>query len=664
MVLRLWIGALFAAFWVGSTSPVLAEGPFPHTRDGLGGFSLLPEAFPSRSLTLRAGLAIDYGTTPSFVYAQDDGAQLRQSYFLSFAPLDQVELAVGYRALDTSSLYNSPREIPVRGDSLFSLRLGEKFGDWAVGALLQGRHYVGSSGLAPTFMALAGYRREHWGVHAGLGWVGERWVDVAPVQTPLETLAWQKPTHHAVAGRIAFEYRDSFYRPFLEYGTEQYLGDGLGFAGSPHRLTPGVSFVVEKVGLVVTPQVDLALTRERSAAFPTDAPWRAVLAVAYEPPLRAWYQALFPPPGVFVGAVTDAATGRPVAGLQVTADPSILVEAGGRFRFEASQGEYALRLEAPDYLARDVRVRLGGGQLNSGNFSLERNLGTLKGVVYLGERRGAAWVSIEGREGPLASHARSGAFEVELAPGSYAMTVTAPGFIAEKRSFALARAKTVNFNRIALQKEPVVRPFVPEPEVPPAPDPVSEPPPAPKVVEKPVPAPAPVPEPEPKPVTPPAPVPVAAVPAKPPAPVVKPAAKPVEATPTPAPRPRAKSAEATLTAAAPPDDFDRVYFAFGSSEFTPAFRDLLEQLADEIAADPSIERVVIEGRADSVGTRTFNIGLADERAEAVYRFLVEKGVSPRQLATTITVYSRPAEGQSEDRRAVDRRVGFRVERRP
>jgi peptidoglycan-associated lipoprotein len=99
-----------------------------------------------------------------------------------------------------------------------------------------------------------------------------------------------------------------------------------------------------------------------------------------------------------------------------------------------------------------------------------------------------------------------------------------------------------------------------------------------------------------------------------------------------------------------------VYFDFDSSEIRPDGRPVLEENARYLTANPSVA-VTLEGHTDERGTREYNIGLGDRRAEAVLRALNAYGVSAEQMRTLSYGEERPAAtGHTEESYAKNRRV--------
>jgi peptidoglycan-associated lipoprotein len=99
-----------------------------------------------------------------------------------------------------------------------------------------------------------------------------------------------------------------------------------------------------------------------------------------------------------------------------------------------------------------------------------------------------------------------------------------------------------------------------------------------------------------------------------------------------------------------------IYFDFDSSEVRADFTDIVARHALILANDPSV-RVRLEGHADERGSREYNIGLGERRAQSVRRMLMIQGASASQIATVSFGEERPVElGSDEDSWAQNRRV--------
>jgi peptidoglycan-associated lipoprotein len=99
-----------------------------------------------------------------------------------------------------------------------------------------------------------------------------------------------------------------------------------------------------------------------------------------------------------------------------------------------------------------------------------------------------------------------------------------------------------------------------------------------------------------------------------------------------------------------------IYFDFDSSDIKPEFVDVISAHARVISGNASI-KVRLEGHTDERGSREYNIGLGERRAQAVRRALLLQGVAETQVTTVSYGEERPAvTGHAEDAWAKNRRV--------
>jgi peptidoglycan-associated lipoprotein len=85
---------------------------------------------------------------------------------------------------------------------------------------------------------------------------------------------------------------------------------------------------------------------------------------------------------------------------------------------------------------------------------------------------------------------------------------------------------------------------------------------------------------------------------------------------------------------------DLVYFSSDSVDLTPEAQQTLSNQARWLA-QYSQYTITIEGHADERGTREYNIGLGQKRAETVRAFLTRNGVPQARLRTTSFGKERP-----------------------
>lgn len=78
---------------------------------------------------------------------------------------------------------------------------------------------------------------------------------------------------------------------------------------------------------------------------------------------------------------------------------------------------------------------------------------------------------------------------------------------------------------------------------------------------------------------------------------------------------------------------DRVFFGFDRYDITAEGQAALEKQAEWLQANPG-QAIMIEGNCDERGTREYNIGLGERRANAVKEYLVALGVNPARISVT------------------------------
>ncbi len=99
-----------------------------------------------------------------------------------------------------------------------------------------------------------------------------------------------------------------------------------------------------------------------------------------------------------------------------------------------------------------------------------------------------------------------------------------------------------------------------------------------------------------------------------------------------------------------------IYFDFDKSEIKQEYADIVTAAARNLTSNPNL-KLKLEGNTDNRGTREYNIGLGERRAQAVRRALMLQGVAESQLSTTSFGAERPAvEGDDESAWAQNRRV--------
>jgi OOP family OmpA-OmpF porin len=90
------------------------------------------------------------------------------------------------------------------------------------------------------------------------------------------------------------------------------------------------------------------------------------------------------------------------------------------------------------------------------------------------------------------------------------------------------------------------------------------------------------------------------------------------------------------------------HFAFDSHDLDPQARRVVERMAYVLnhprAAD---RRVLLEGHADAIGTKEYNLVLSRRRADTVARELIEQGVHRKRITVEAYGESRPVAPNTE-----------------
>ncbi|NNF17020.1 MAG: peptidoglycan-associated lipoprotein Pal [Gammaproteobacteria bacterium] len=130
------------------------------------------------------------------------------------------------------------------------------------------------------------------------------------------------------------------------------------------------------------------------------------------------------------------------------------------------------------------------------------------------------------------------------------------------------------------------------------------------------------------------------------------AAQQATAEPAPAPQPvESKPPMVVERAPTPPPapapvevnylDYRTLYFDFDRSDLRPEYQAIIEAHARFLAENPG-SKLRLEGHADERGSREYNIGLGERRAQTVRRALSLQGASSAQLSTLSYGEEKPA----------------------
>lgn len=99
-----------------------------------------------------------------------------------------------------------------------------------------------------------------------------------------------------------------------------------------------------------------------------------------------------------------------------------------------------------------------------------------------------------------------------------------------------------------------------------------------------------------------------------------------------------------------------IYFDFDQSIISMDYRDVIRAHAEYLATHPQVT-IRLEGHADERGTREYNLGLGESRANAVRNMMMAEGVSDGQIIVVSYGEERAAAYEhNEEAWALNRRV--------
>jgi peptidoglycan-associated lipoprotein len=101
-----------------------------------------------------------------------------------------------------------------------------------------------------------------------------------------------------------------------------------------------------------------------------------------------------------------------------------------------------------------------------------------------------------------------------------------------------------------------------------------------------------------------------------------------------------------------------VYFDYDSADIKPEYNAVVAAHARYLSTNGSL-KARLEGNTDERGSREYNIGLGERRAQTVRRALLLQGATEAQLTTLSYGEERPAvAGSDESAYSKNRRVEF------
>ena len=105
---------------------------------------------------------------------------------------------------------------------------------------------------------------------------------------------------------------------------------------------------------------------------------------------------------------------------------------------------------------------------------------------------------------------------------------------------------------------------------------------------------------------------------------------------------------------------NNIFFIFGKADLKEESKFELDRLYSVLHSSPSL-KIVIQGHTDNIGSAEFNQKLSEDRAKAVFDYLLSKGITEKQISYKGFGQDKPVkDNHTEQGRAYNRRVEFVV----
>lgn len=141
-----------------------------------------------------------------------------------------------------------------------------------------------------------------------------------------------------------------------------------------------------------------------------------------------------------------------------------------------------------------------------------------------------------------------------------------------------------------------------------------------------------------------------------------PAPAPPPPAPPPAQPPTAPTAGGQLTVLTDEriETKQKIRFAYNKATIKPESYALLDEVADILLQRPALY-VEVQGHTDNAGSASYNKKLSQQRAEAVRKYLIGRGVDPSRISAAGYGEERPIDSnQTRTGRATNRRIEFHL----
>jgi OOP family OmpA-OmpF porin len=477
-----------------------------HTASQVGGVGLLRVAgsdLGARGL-LRFSVTGEYFTNANFPVSGAEHTRTSGTFALSYVPLDFLEVFLAYSATANTNSRSSPNLIQALGDITLGARGSRQWarGFWA-GLDLRLNTFSGvgnqdvsryAFGFAPRVIGTLDLRELNAQVplraHANLGLLLDGTGDLVN-STRLnasEEYALNVNRYNRFSVGLGVEAPLPAVTPFLELAMAIPMGvEGEGLVAPDGTIVSPASAAQKTLGLglkvtafrdvTLTAGAEFGLTRTVGLGVPATPPFNLFLGASYTVDLlqrgtatrivetvreRKVEGAAAPETGQATGTVLDAQTRKPIAGVMVTVPgaglPPVATDPQtGRFlTLPLGAGGARLAVQKEGYKSLELDVTLTAGQTAvMGEVLMEpmAKPATFAFSATAKKKPVAATVRLNGpnKAQELTTSDSAMPAKVEVPPGRYVVTVTAPGFLAQTREAQVTEGAT---QEVAFELEP------------------------------------------------------------------------------------------------------------------------------------------------------------------------------------------------------------------
>ncbi len=486
---------LLLAMALASPAAVRADAPAGGNLLGQKGLLRMVSASNHPAGVITLGTDLQIYSARNLLSEGQDHARMENTLSISWTPLRFLEAALALHVISDSSSGKADELQVAVGDPQISLKGSYEILDGlTLGALVDLRFPSGAgyfeAALSSTNALLAVVASYSLGdrlplaIHLNVGFLidgSENMFDDLSRLTTSQLYAAQISSFNRVVTRLGVEYLTKYVGPFVELSLEPYVGGGApGFTGSPGRVSFGARvWPTKSKSLQVLAAMDVGITGvgygsrpplpagKFSVVLPR---WNLLFRLSYrfdpfEEPApkvvaeRPKKECPPPPqkPGVVIGEVLDARTGKPVWNAMIRVEgqeassQAVSPQDGGFRTFGIPAGDQVLFVAADGYDAARSELKVpAGGQVKVVVKLKTRAAvppGTLRGSIKdtRGRKVKGATILIPALDKTIQVPG-SGSFSLTLKPGEYKVIISAPRFRTQRKSIRIQEGDTVILN--------------------------------------------------------------------------------------------------------------------------------------------------------------------------------------------------------------------------